>query len=339
MDVSNLQDLAVAGIDTLSKAGMGLVGVLLAPGSAMSLTSLLAAGLVGGLFLLLRRGPGKRPMPLKVLVRALLPRRFWKSRSGRTDIGFALFNILIFGLLFGWAIASQAVVSGWLVDGLTALFGPGPGSLIGPAGALCVGTVLLFLTGELTYWLHHFLSHSVSWLWEIHKVHHSAEHLSPLTNLRVHPIEGVLFANMLAVMMGTMNALLTWTLGEPQVLLTVWDRNVLALAGLYLVQHLQHSHLWITFPGPLGKIFYSPAHHQIHHSTDPAHFGSNLGSLTTLWDWLFGTLRTPDRENMRLTFGLEPGESKHDTVLEGMILPVARAARSLRPARPLEAAE
>lgn len=338
MDLSDVSDLAGAALEALGRAGMGLVGVLLVPGSAMSLASLLAAGVVGGLFLLIRRGPGQRPVPLKVLVRALLPRRFWKSRSGRTDIGFFLFNTVLFGLLFGWAIASQAVISGWLAEGLTALFGPGPDSLIGPYGALVVGTVLLFLTGELAYWLIHFLSHRIGWMWEIHKVHHSAEHLSPLTNLRVHPVEGVLFANLLAVMMGTMTALLTWSLGEPAVLFTVWDRNVIALAGLYLVQHLQHSHLWITFPGLLGKVLYSPAHHQIHHSTNPAHFGSNLGSLTTLWDWLFGTLYTPHREKMDLTFGLEPGESKHDTVLEGMILPVTRAARQgakLAEAQPL----
>ncbi len=339
MGVSNLQDLAGGAIDAVAKAGMGFIGALLAPGSAMSLASLLAAGVVGGLFLLLRRGPGKRPVPFRVLLRALLPRRFWKSRSGRTDIGFFLFNTLVFGLLFSWAIASQAVIGAFLLDGLEAVFGPGPESLIGPVGALLVGTVVLFLTGELAYWLMHFLSHSVGWLWEIHKVHHSAEHLSPLTNFRVHPIEGVLFANLLAVMMGTMNALLTWTLGEPAVLVTVWDRNVIALAGLYLVQHLQHSHLWITFPGVLGRLFYSPAHHQIHHSTNPEHFGSNLGSLTTLWDWLFGTLHTPSREKMPLTFGLEPGESKHDSLMEGMILPVARAARTALPAPALKAAE
>ncbi|RYF92858.1 MAG: sterol desaturase family protein [Caulobacteraceae bacterium] len=339
MDVSNLQDLATAAVAALGKASMGFVGALLAPGSAVSLVSLLAAGVVGGLFLLLRRGPGKRPVPLKVLLRALAPRRVWASRSGRTDIGFFLFNTLVFGLLFGWAIASQAVISGWLLDGLTALVGPGPGSLVGPIGALAVGTVALFLTGELAYWLIHFLSHRIGWMWEIHKVHHSAEHLSPLTNLRVHPVEGLLFANLLAVMMGAMNALLTWTLGEPTVLLTVWDRNVIALAGLYLVQHLQHSHLWITFPGLLGKMVYSPAHHQIHHSTNPAHFGSNLGSLTTLWDWLFGTLYTPDRQKMDLAFGLEPGESKHDTVMEGMILPMARAARVALPGPAVKAAE
>ncbi|NBB16491.1 sterol desaturase family protein [Caulobacter sp. SLTY] len=326
MSPFGVQDLAGAAMGAAQDAGLRLVGVFVAPGSPGSLASLLAALAIGGLFLLMTRRPGKRPVPVKVLVRALMPRRLWASASGRTDIGFFLFNVVLFGGLFGWAIASQAVISGWLLEGMRAGLGEGPGSVIGPVGALIVGTVALFLTGELAYWTIHFLSHRIPWMWEIHKVHHSAEHLSPLTNFRVHPIEGVLFANLLAVMMGTANAVLTWALGEPAGAFTVWDRNVIALAGLYAVQHLQHSHLWITFPGVLGRVVYSPAHHQIHHSTNPAHFGSNLGSLTTLWDWLFGTLYTPDRTKMALEFGLEPGESKHETVMEGMVLPVARAA-------------
>lgn len=338
MSPSGVQDFAGSVLGAVQDAGLRLVGVFVAPGSPGSVASLLAALVVGGMFLLMTRRPGKRPVPVKVLVRALMPRRLWASTSGRTDIGFFLFNVVLFGGLFGWAIASQTAVSGWLLEGMRAVLGEGPGSLIGPVGALIVGTVALFLTGELAYWTIHFLSHRIPWMWEIHKVHHSAQHLSPLTNFRVHPIEGVLFANLLALMMGTMNAVLTWTLGEPAGAFTVWDRNVIALAGLYAVQHLQHSHLWITFPGVLGRILYSPAHHQIHHSTNPAHFGSNLGSLTTLWDWLFGTLYTPDRQKMQLAFGLEPGESRHETVMEGMVMPVARAAGlGRRPASEAEA--
>jgi hypothetical protein len=98
------------------------------------------------------------------------------------------------------------------------------------------------------------------------------------------------------------------------------------------VQHLQHSQLWITFGGPIGRWFYSPAHHQIHHSTDPAHFGRNLGSMLTLWDGLFGTLLTPDKERQRLTFGLGPGESAHDSLVSGMVAPLGHAARTLVPA-------
>lgn len=52
MVASNIQELAAAAAAALGKAGMGFVGALLGPGSAVGVASLLAAGVVGGLFLL-----------------------------------------------------------------------------------------------------------------------------------------------------------------------------------------------------------------------------------------------------------------------------------------------
>lgn len=331
MILADLPALTDAAVQAASKAGIGFVALLLSPASPFSIASLLSALAVAGVFLLARRGNrGGRSVSLKALTRALFP-SWLRGRSTRTDIGFFLFNSLLFGALFSWAIVTQGAVSGWLLGGLKTVAGPGPGSVLGPVGAMAIGTVALFLTAELAYWITHFWCHRIPALWEIHKVHHSAEVLSPLTNFRVHPIEGLIFSNVLAVMMGGADAGLTWLLGEPAHAFTVYDRNVLALAGLYLVQHLQHTHLWITFPGIAGRLFYSPAHHQIHHSDNPAHFGRNLGSMTTLWDWMFGTLYTPTVKRQRLNFGLGPDESAHHTVMQAMVLPVVRAASALKP--------
>jgi sterol desaturase/sphingolipid hydroxylase (fatty acid hydroxylase superfamily) len=43
------------------------------------------------------------------------------------------------------------------------------------------------------------------------------------------------------------------------------------------ISHLRHSHVWLPFTGLVGRVLHSPAHHQIHHSTDPKHFDKNLG--------------------------------------------------------------
>ena len=66
--------------------------------------------------------------------------------------------------------------------------------------------------------------------------------------------------------------------------------NVILVVFIHAYIHLQHSHMWISFRGALGRIFISPAHHQVHHSTNPIHFNKNLGSCLAVWDWLFGTL-------------------------------------------------
>jgi sterol desaturase/sphingolipid hydroxylase (fatty acid hydroxylase superfamily) len=302
--------------------------LLLSPGSPISLSSLASALFVAALFLLIARRR-RRDVPLKVLVRAMFPRRILFSRSTRVDMGFFLFNILIYGAIFGWALVSQEVICKFALTTLESFVGKGPGPLLGATGALAVGTVVLFLAAEFGYWIDHWLSHNVPIFWEFHKVHHSAEVLTPLTNFRLHPGEGLKFANILAVTMGLTDAVLTWGLGEPAKAFTVFDRNVLGLAGLYLIQHLQHTHLWLTAPGPLRSVIYSPAHHQIHHSTNPDHFGKNLGSFLTLWDWLFGTLHTPARTREQLVFGLAPAEASHHTLRSAMSEPVVRIAKLL----------
>jgi sterol desaturase/sphingolipid hydroxylase (fatty acid hydroxylase superfamily) len=305
--------------------------LLLSPGSVISLSSLASALFVAVAFLLIgRRGRGETS--LKVLVRAMFPRRILLSRSTRVDIGFFLFNLFVYGAVFGWAVLGQGMVSRFVLGTLEPLIGEGPGPVIGATGALVAGTLALFLAAELGYWIDHWTSHNVPIFWEFHKVHHSAEVLTPLTNFRVHPIEGLKFANIAAVTMGLTDAALSWGLGEPAKAFTVFDRNVLGLAGLYLVQHLQHTHLWLMAPGPLRRVIYSPAHHQIHHSTNPDHFGKNLGSFLTLWDGLFGTLHTPAKTRERLVFGLDAAEASHHTLLNAMVEPVVRAGRMLQPA-------
>ena len=58
------------------------------------------------------------------------------------------------------------------------------------------------MTYEAGYWLNHWLSHRVAWLWAFHKVHHTAEWLSLLTNFRVHPIDTIVCYDMVAALAG-----------------------------------------------------------------------------------------------------------------------------------------
>ncbi len=305
---------------------------VLSPGSGISVTSLVSALAIAAAVIVFERVKRRRGMSPRLLWRALFPRWIVASRSNRVDVGLLLFNTLLFGLLFGWAIASQKMVSAGVLHLLGA--GVDPPLALSPLAALTVGTVTLFLAAEFAYWICHWLSHSVPLLWEFHKVHHSAEVLTPLTNFRVHPVEGVLFANILAVVMGLTDAGLTRLFGAAPHQFAAFDRNVLALGGLYLVQHLQHTHLWVTAPGPLRNVIYSPAHHQIHHSTNPAHFGRNFGSFLTLWVWAFGTLHTPARQRERLTFGLGDEEPTHGSVADALARPMTASAARLRLSAP-----
>lgn len=307
-----------------------LLKLFLSPGSFFSLASLFSALCVAVLFLGLRRAPHKRDIKLPVLLRALFPRRLLRSRSSRADVGFFLFNTFLAGTLFGWAILSYRVVSKWVNEALIAVLGAtSPTQLSGELTTVIL-TVALFLAYELGYWLDHYLSHRIPFLWEFHKVHHTAEVLSPLTNFRVHPVDSFVYYNILAVTMGLTSGLVNYGFGKSVQHFTIADSNIIVLVFGYLVTHLQHSHIWMPFTGIWGRIFLSPAHHQIHHSTNPVHFNKNLGSGLCIWDWAFGTLHVPSRKREKLIFGVDPKSDKDHTVEGELIFPVYRALAHLR---------
>jgi len=315
--------------------------LLLAPGSPFSLLSLAAALFVTVVFVLRRRRARGRRLSLKLILRAVFPRRILRSASSRADLGFMMLNVFATGLLIGWALISFSAVGHGVRDALTAALGPRPPVGLNPM-IVSVGVTLVgFLVYEFAYWLDHYLSHSIPFLWEFHRVHHTAETLSPLTVFRVHPVESVKFYNISALLLGAAQGAATWLLGGPAHEAAISGTNILLLVFIFLTIHLQHSHVWIAFTGVWGRLFASPAHHQIHHSADPAHFGKNLGSCLALYDWLFGTLRMPSRERERLVFGVEPGRESPHTVAGGLITPFIRAARLItpNPAAPSDGAE
>ena len=54
-------------------------------------------------------------------------------------------------------------------------------------------TAWLFLLNDFSKFIVHRALHKFNFLWEFHKVHHSAESLSPLTVFRTHPLEALVF--------------------------------------------------------------------------------------------------------------------------------------------------
>ena len=315
--------------------------IFLSPAGTFSLASLLSALCIALLYLHWQRRGHTRPVKARVLLRAVFPRRLWASRSGRADIGFFLFNSFLAGLLFSWAILSAHVVSRTVNGGLTGGFGALSPTVLPEWLCALILTLAVFLAYELGYWLDHYLSHRIPFLWEFHKVHHTAESLSPLTNFRVHPVDSLVFVNILALVMGATGGTMNYLFGKSITSFSLFNVNALVLVFTYLLDHLHHTHFWIPFTGVCGRIFVSPAHHQIHHSTDPRHFNKNMGSCLAIYDWLFGTLQIPSKERERLTFGVTPEAcqqpdtpklSDPHTITEGLIAPVGRALAHLVPA-------
>ena len=302
-------------------------------GSNFSLTSLVAALIISAGYFAWRRYKRGRRIRLRTIIRALFPRRILRHQSNQADIFYLFFNVFVASVLFGWAIMSYQFVSNGVIAGLVALFGPVTPTSLSPYVARAVITVMLFLAYELGYWFNHWLSHKVPLLWEFHKVHHSAEVLTPLTNLRVHPVYSWIFANILAFSVGMTNGVGHYFFGDSAYQYALADTNIILVLFIHAYVHLQHSHMWISFQGVFGRIFVSPAHHQVHHSADPKHFNKNFGSCLALWDWMFGTLYIPSKEREPLVFGFPEQPNAH-TVKGELVEPFANAASHLRPLLP-----
>jgi len=302
-------------------------------GSHFSLTSLFAAFVIAALYVAWQRHRRGRRVRLKTIVRALFPRRIMRHASNQADIFYLFFNIFMFSVLFGWAVLSYQFVSNGLIAGLVAVAGPVSPTTLSPYITRSLITLMLFLAYELGYWFNHWLSHKVPLLWEFHKVHHTAEVLTPLTNFRVHPIYGWIFANILAVSAAIANGLGHYMFGEVAYQYAINDTNIILVLFIHTYVHLQHTHMWISFRGVLGRIFVSPAHHQVHHSGNPKHFDKNFGSCLALWDWMFGTLYVPDKEREPLVFGFPDHPDAH-TVKGELFEPFVNAAGHLKPMLP-----
>lgn len=292
----------------------------------------LLVGLAVVLAITLWKAKPRRQIRLRVLRRALFPKRIYKSRSGRVDIAFTLGSYAVAALLFGWALVSQETVrvaaEGLLAGApLAGIFAAMPGTL-----AAFLATVVLFIGYEFGYWFDHYLMHRVRFLWHFHAVHHSAESLSPLTVYRVHPLETLIFYNILALIGGTLAGVMNHLAGAPIQVLQFAGLNAVALPFFLFLVTLQHTHFWISFSGKLGKILLSPAHHQIHHSANPAHFNRNLGNSLAIWDLMFGTLHVPQRKREKLEFGVAGLRDPHS--VKGTLLdPFAASFVHLKPAR------
>jgi sterol desaturase/sphingolipid hydroxylase (fatty acid hydroxylase superfamily) len=312
-------------------------------GSHFSLTSLAAALGFAMLWLVIKRVQRGRRIRLRTLWRALFPHRITSSRSNYADAGYLFFNVFVFGIVLGWAILSYQFLSNAIIAGLVVTFGPVAKTALPTIVERGIVTVLLFLAYEFGYWFNHWLSHRVPVLWEFHKVHHTATVLTPLTNFRVHPIYALIFANILAVSTGVTNGVANYMFGETAYQYAFSDTNIILVFFIHTYVHLQHTELWIPFSGALGRLFVSPAHHQVHHSNNPIHYDSNVGSCLAVWDWMFGTLYVPGKQPEKLSFGVDPDRPNAHTISGELVDPILHAGTRLkemvRPAAPLPVAK
>lgn len=248
-------------------------------------------------------GPGR----LGAALRVVFPARVILHPSALLDYRFLIVNHVLYALGLGFLTLSVSAVTDAVDACLTFLFGPGGPSA--PAGAFAdiLFSLATLVAADAALFVQHWLHHRIPVLWEFHKVHHSAQVLTPLTADRVHPVNDLIRSLFVASFVGVSNGIFLYLYPGSIAELTVIGVNIFYFLAYTLgVYHLQHSHVWLVFPKGIREWVFSPALHQIHHSKDPAHYDTNFAVTFTFWDRLAGTLYIPeDSEWATLELGLE----------------------------------
>lgn len=156
-------------------------------------------------------------------------------------------------------------------------------TLDAPAWVVCV---LSFLFLDLISYTQHYLHHKVPFLWRLHRLHHSDQHVDPLTAWLHHPLE------MVSTFMMTVSLAVIFDV--PVIVLTVY--------ALVTALHAPFTHMRLLLPDRIAHylqyIVITPNFHRVHHALAMKEGNSNFGGTLVCWDYLFGTAYTKNNKEL-----------------------------------------
>lgn len=191
----------------------------------------------------------------------------------------------------------------------------------------------LFLVRDFSHYWTHRAFHS-RWLWEFHKVHHSASVLVPVTASRIHFVENIADKLAATICLGAYAGVFWYACGGEISRYTLFGVTYLVFIFNALAANLRHSHVWLSFGAVIEHVLNSPAQHQIHHSDAPRHFNKNFATNLSLWDWMFGTLYVTTSTPEPIRFGTgERDRDRYLTIYSLIVTPFVCIARKIYLAR------
>jgi sterol desaturase/sphingolipid hydroxylase (fatty acid hydroxylase superfamily) len=141
--------------------------------------------------------------------------------------------------------------------------------------------LLVFFADDCTYYWYHRTSHGCRLFWASHVVHHSSQRYNLSTALR-------------QTWTGSFTSLIFWVwmpiLGFPPAM-------IMAIGSISLLYQFWIHTEFVRSMGPLERVFNTPAHHRVHHASNPRYIDRNHGGTLIIWDKLFGTFEPEDSDD------------------------------------------
>jgi sterol desaturase/sphingolipid hydroxylase (fatty acid hydroxylase superfamily) len=202
---------------------------------------------------------------------------WWQKREIATDViyWFAIPMIArlvrIGALIVGAALIFNVQGEKELVD----FFDNGHGPLA--ALPLWVQAILFLVLSDIPlYWLHR-IFHGPS-LWRYHAIHHSSEDLDWISAARFHPVNIILGAVAVDVLL----------------LLAGISPKIMIWVGPFKIFHSAFVHANLNWTlGPLKYVIASPVFHRWHHTGLADGGNTNFATTFPIWDVLWGTFHMP----------------------------------------------
>ena len=158
----------------------------------------------------------------------------------------------------------------------------GFGILGGESGVFqFVVSIVLF---DLVLYFWHLQRHRFRFLWKFHQTHHSDVVMNTTTAFRLHFVE-IFFTTIVKTIF---------------IVLVGVKSDLVLLNEMIAVICAMFHHTNITFRGERLASFFMvmPYTHRVHHSTEKREHHSNFGTIFSVWDRFFGTLKKTEPEEL-----------------------------------------
>ena len=255
------------------------------------------------------------------------PKALYTQRSALLDYQcYAINGLFKIAVSFTAFFSLSQLISNYINQSLSVSFGPAKTQLDETLALKLIYTILAILLLDFTAFFSHYLLHRVPLLWQFHKVHHSAEGLTPMTSFRDHPVDVAFKQTFRASVLGVYMGIFGYFINP--------DVEAIAITGIlistflfHFTIHLRHSHIWLSYGWHLNHILCSPAMHQIHHSKKVEHFDKNFALIFSFWDYLFGTIYVPAQGREYFAVGVK--ERDYDNIWQLYYSPFVQAYKQI----------
>lgn len=140
--------------------------------------------------------------------------------------------------------------------------------------------IVLFIAVDFFYYWFHRMSHQINALWAAHIVHHQSEEYNLTVALRQSWFQGWF----------------SWVFYLPLAFVGFSPLMFLTLSSFNtLYQFWIHTRA-IKSLGFLEYILNTPAHHRVHHGSNPKYIDKNHAGTLIIWDRMFGTFQQEEEE-------------------------------------------